>query len=97
MIYQNRFRAVIEAPVRRLRKLIGYNQLYVRQAWKLAGVSSAGVDWRRQGDCEGKKSAMRDHAAERTGATPRQEIVAHYIPVREKSGLRFLPKDDRVI
>ena len=31
-------RAVVEAPVRRLRKLIGYNRLHVRQAWKLSGA-----------------------------------------------------------
>ena len=31
-------RAAAEASVRRVRKLIGYNRLHVRQAWKLAGA-----------------------------------------------------------
>src|SRR5215469_16727085 len=29
---------VVEASVRRARKIIGYNRLHVRQAWKLAGA-----------------------------------------------------------
>lgn len=51
-------RAAVEAPVRRFRKLIGYNRLHVRQAWKLAGApgtvlvvgANLGEDCRRFAD-----------------------------------------------
>lgn len=56
-------RAVVEAPVRRLRKLIGYNRLHVRQAWKLAGApktvlvvgANLGEDCRRFADLGAKE------------------------------------------
>jgi SAM-dependent methyltransferase len=51
-------RAVVEAPVRHFRKLLGYNRLHVRQAWKLAGAprsvlvvgANLGEDCRRFAD-----------------------------------------------
>lgn len=51
-------RAAAEASVRRVRKLIGYNRLHVRQAWKLAGApksvlvvgANLGEDCRRFAD-----------------------------------------------
>ena len=51
-------RAAVESPVRRFRKLLGYNRLHVRQAWKLAGAprsvlvvgANLGEDCRRFAD-----------------------------------------------
>ncbi|HEY1506238.1 MAG TPA: class I SAM-dependent methyltransferase [Stellaceae bacterium] len=56
-------RAIVEAPVRRFRKLIGYNRLHVRQAWKLARAPSTvlvvganvGEDCRRFADLGAKE------------------------------------------